>query len=242
MALIKQADDLLRRYEQKVLFTYDDSKYPTKPYKSGPIGGTLTIGLGHTGPDAAPGRTITDAQAEAWYAADVAKHEARVRRLVKVPLSESQLGALVVWDFNTEALETSTLLKKLNKGQYDAVPAEMQKWNHTHINGKLVVSDGLTERRAAEVALWQAVPMAVTTLAPSDTRRNPSAVGVPAPKVTTPAEWLTPGNVPTVGGVGAGILAAVSGNTILSVVLGIIALAGFGIGAYFYIQSRRVPK
>uniref|UniRef100_UPI0039A52C6D lysozyme n=1 Tax=Bartonella sp. cb54 TaxID=3385560 RepID=UPI0039A52C6D len=43
-----------------------------------------------------------------------------------------------------------TLLKKLNKGDYEAVPAELQRW--TKAGGKRL--QGLVNRRAAEAGLW----------------------------------------------------------------------------------------
>src|SRR5690606_433369 len=78
----------------------------------------------------------------------------RVERLVKVPLTDNQFAALVSFDFNTGKLHSSTLLKKLNKGDYDAVPAELMKWVNVWINGKFKKSQGLVNRRSAEVGLW----------------------------------------------------------------------------------------
>uniref|UniRef100_UPI000565A463 lysozyme n=1 Tax=Bartonella florencae TaxID=928210 RepID=UPI000565A463 len=50
----------------------------------------------------------------------------------------------------TKAFSKSTLLKKLNQGDYEAVPSELQKWNK--VGGKPFV--GLSNRRAAEAGLW----------------------------------------------------------------------------------------
>ncbi len=41
-------------------------------------------------------------------------------------------------------------MKKLNQGDYEAVPVELQKWNK--VGGKLLA--GLANRRAAEAGLW----------------------------------------------------------------------------------------
>jgi lysozyme len=75
---------------------------------------------------------------------------------VKVDLTDNQFGALVMFAFNAGigAFKGSTLLKKLNHGNYNAVPAELPKWNKTTIDGKKVVSNGLVNRRAAEAGLW----------------------------------------------------------------------------------------
>ncbi|NOV20955.1 lysozyme [Ensifer adhaerens] len=113
-----------------------------------------TIGYGHTSaagaPVVKPGMVITEARAEEILRADLAVFEGRVERLVKVPLNDNQHAALVSFGFNTGKLHSSTLLKKLNAGNYDAVPAELMKW--VHAGGKRV--KGLVNRRAAEAGLW----------------------------------------------------------------------------------------
>ena len=96
------------------------------------VAGVLTIGYGHTSaagaPKVTPGMAIGDKDAERILKSDLAKFEARVERLVKVPLTDNQFAALVSFDFNTGALDKSTLLKKLNKGDYAAVPVELKRW------------------------------------------------------------------------------------------------------------------
>jgi lysozyme len=118
--------------------------------------GVLTIGYGHTGKDVVPGLTITQADADQLLASDLVEAENAVSRLVKVPLSDNQFGALVSFTFNvgTSAFAGSSLLKKLNAGDYEAEPAELAKWNKGTVNGKKVVLPGLTNRRAAEAGIW----------------------------------------------------------------------------------------
>ena len=114
-----------------------------------------TIGYGHTS-DAFmkvyKGLTITEVQAEAALIHDANEAATAIKRLVKVPLTENQMGALVSFVFNIGigAFGTSTLLRKLNAGDYNAVPAELARWNKN--DGK--VMKGLTNRRAAEAGLW----------------------------------------------------------------------------------------
>lgn len=121
--------------------------------------GVWTLGVGHTsaaGPPAVkPGMEITNAQAMKILANDLVKFENGVDSLVKVPLKQNQFDALVSFAFNVGlgALGKSTLLKKLNAGQYDAVPAELMKW--TKAGGKEL--PGLVRRRRAEAALWRGV-------------------------------------------------------------------------------------
>lgn len=129
---------LVKNWEGRKLLAYYDG------------GGVLTIGYGSTGKHVKPGMRISEEQAERLLMDDLDRFEKRVASLVKVPLNDNQFAALVSFDFNTGAIHKSTLLKKLNKGDYAAVPSELMKW--VNDNGKRV--QGLVNRRKAEVALW----------------------------------------------------------------------------------------
>lgn len=129
---------LIKQWEGRKLTAYRD------------VVGVLTIGYGSTGPHVKPGMTITEAEAEALLRKDLSRFEARVDRLVTVPLTDNQFAALVSFDFNTGAIDKSTLLKKLNKRDYNSVPSELMKW--VNAGGKKV--QGLVNRRAAEAGLW----------------------------------------------------------------------------------------
>lgn len=110
-----------------------------------------TIGYGHTRTVHA-GMVITNAQAELLLDEDLQIFERAVTRLVIVPLSDNQFSALVCFTYNVGIanLETSTLLKLLNRGWYEQVPAQLMRWNRA--NGE--VFGGLARRRAAEGRLW----------------------------------------------------------------------------------------
>jgi lysozyme len=115
----------------------------------------VTIGYGQTRRDGKPiklGETITEAEASQWLVNELARVTGVIQRLVKVPLTDNQLGALVSFVYNVgdTAFSNSTLLKKLNAGDYAAVPAQLARWNKN--DGK--VMEGLTNRRAAEAGLW----------------------------------------------------------------------------------------
>ena len=118
--------------------------------------GVWTIGYGHTSASGSPvvfeKMTITQREADEILKSDLRKFEEAINRLVQVPLNQSQFDALVSLSFNIgiDRFGKSTLLKKLNAGDYDAVPNEMMRWNRI---GKKV-SKGLTNRRAKEAALW----------------------------------------------------------------------------------------
>ena len=91
-------------------------------------GGVLTIGYGSTR-DVRAGQRITQVEAERRLLQDLAVSEAAVDRLVRVPLTDGQHGALVSWIFNVGegAAAKSTLIRKLNSGDYDAVPVELMR-------------------------------------------------------------------------------------------------------------------
>lgn len=130
----------LKRYEGLRLTSYRD------------IVGVWTLGYGSTGSHVKPGMTITEPEAEALLRKDLSRFEAAVTNLVKVKLTDNQFAALVSFSFNVGigAFQKSTLLKKLNAGNYNAVPAELMKW--TKAGGRQV--QGLVNRRAQEGALW----------------------------------------------------------------------------------------
>ncbi|PKP53802.1 MAG: muraminidase [Bacteroidetes bacterium HGW-Bacteroidetes-1] len=115
-----------------------------------------TIGYGHTGPTLGKptpqGMTISDFDAETLLKKDMAKFEDVVTKHVKVPLSQNQFDALVSFTFNVGAgaFASSTLLKLLNQGKYDEVPAQFLRWNKG--GGKVLA--GLVRRRKSEAHLF----------------------------------------------------------------------------------------
>lgn len=121
--------------------------------------GIWTLGIGHTSaagpPKVEPGMRITVQEAYDILNRDLDQYEAAVNKYVKVPLTQNQFDALVsfVYNVGVGAFQKSTLLKKLNAGQYNAVPGELMKW--TKAGGKELA--GLVRRRRAEAALWRGV-------------------------------------------------------------------------------------
>lgn len=113
--------------------------------------GLWTIGYGHTH-TVRPDMKLTTEEAEQLLDDDLRTFEAAVTRLVKVPLTDNQFSALVCFAFNVGIanLERSTLLRLLNRGWYEQVPAQLTRWNRAH--GEVL--GGLARRRAAEGRLW----------------------------------------------------------------------------------------
>ncbi len=117
------------------------------------VAGLRTIGFGHR---LAPGEQypigINLSQAEAILSRDLAIAEAAIEHLVKVTLTQGQFDALVDFVFNLGAgrLASSTLLRYLNSGKYDAAAWELLAWDHaaSHEIASLKL------RREAEFQLW----------------------------------------------------------------------------------------
>lgn len=116
------------------------------------VGGRFAIGYGHSiGPDEEL-ETVTPKQAEALLGQDLAVAEGAVNRLVRVALTQGQFDALVDFAFNVGAgrLAGSTLLARLNRGDYAGAAEEFLRWEYVGD----AVSAGLKGRRQAERAVF----------------------------------------------------------------------------------------
>lgn len=217
-------------WEGRVMFAYDDAFYPPRPAKPGDvIKGTLTAGSGHTGFDVYAGMVVTDAMVDRWFAHDTALAAAAVEKYVTVPLNDNQFGALVDWTYNAGrgALASSTLLRKLNAGDYASVPAELKRWVYTTVDGRKVISNGLKARRAHEAMLWIAPAAANNNIPPTP---GATQVGTTTPKVK-PGEQVAGGAV--VAGGAAAIAAGVPWPYVLAVAI------GAAIAVVILIRSRK---
>jgi GH24 family phage-related lysozyme (muramidase) len=98
------------------------------------------------------GMTIKEETAERLLRTGLVSYESDVSKLVKVKLTQGQFDALVSFAYNLGPLplSTSTLLKKLNTGDYACAADEFPRWNKA--GGKVL--PGLTRRREAERALF----------------------------------------------------------------------------------------
>lgn len=113
--------------------------------------GVWTIGVGHTA-TAKPGMMITTDQAMDLLRKDVEKFEYVVNNVVKVQLSQNQFDSLVSFVFNigATAFKNSTLLKKLNSGDYAGAANQFSRW----IRAGGIESNGLKKRRSIERSVF----------------------------------------------------------------------------------------
>ena len=118
--------------------------------------GVWTIGYGHTGKvdgkAVSLGMRITQTKAAQLLREDLASFEAAVNAAVKTLITQNMFDALVSFSYNcgAGALRNSTLLRKLNAGDYLGAADEFPKWNKA--GGKVL--NGLVRRREAERKLF----------------------------------------------------------------------------------------
>jgi lysozyme len=154
MLMSQRGQAMLEQWEAFKLHVYKDSA------------GLPTIGVGHllTKSELTSGKIIingvavryanglTQQQVNDLLAQDLKPAEQAVTSGVKVALNQNQFDALTSFAFNvgTGAFSGSTLLKVLNQGQYNQVPAQLMRWKHS--GGQ--VTQGLINRREDEIKLW----------------------------------------------------------------------------------------
>lgn len=188
-------------------------------------GGVWTIGYGSTDKEYAySGNKISEEKAEWLLKCDLARAESAVERLVTAELSDNQFAALVSFVFNvgTAAFKKSTLLKKLNKGDYNCVPSELARWNKD--NGKVV--EGLVNRRAAEAGLWALGAFIASAPVEAAVSHRPAITPERVAMLSTAA-----------GSVGA--LSVFDGNGPVQWVIAAVILGIFVVGVVLFLKERR---
>lgn len=166
MTVSQNGRDLIKGYESAEPNPYQDSA------------GLLTIGVGHlldldhkngvsksewAAYDALgyPRKNLTDEQMDGLFAHDLGPKEDDVNGMLKVPVTPEMFDSLVSLTFNIgpgkaggkTGLLNSDLLAKLNKGDYDSLPAQFSRF--VYAGG--AKSKGLKRRRMKEVLTF-AVP------------------------------------------------------------------------------------
>lgn len=145
---------VIQHYEGRVLTAYPD------PLSGGP---PWTCGWGATGAGIGPGTVWTSQQCDDRLVSDLVSRESDASAAIRVPMTQGQFDAFVSLLFNVGHGSPikdgivrlrndypSTLLRKLNAGDYDGARAEFARW----ISPGSSVEHGLRRRRAAEQALW----------------------------------------------------------------------------------------
>jgi lysozyme len=140
MNISQEGISLIKRFEGCRLEAYLDSV------------GIPTIAYGRI-KNVKMGDTCTQEQAENWLQEELPEYEGYINDMVNVPLDQNQFDSLCSWVYNLgpNNLSESTLLRVLNDGKYDEVPAQIKRWNKA--GGKVL--EGLMRRREAEALLFE---------------------------------------------------------------------------------------
>ncbi len=149
LSVIPEAVNLIKNFEGFRSSAYIDTS------------GLPVIGYGQTkvnGSTVTLGQYITQSQADTALEQELYHIQQLVLSHVKVDLNPYQLGALTSLVYNAGAviLKDSTLIRKLNAGDYIGAAKEFIRWNKANQGGNLVVYPGLTKRRLAEQKLFLA--------------------------------------------------------------------------------------
>lgn len=144
MSVSNKGVDLICEFEGKRLVAYDDGV------------GVWTIGFGTikypSGNRVKKGDTCTLEQAKEYMRHDLIEFEHAVNSSVKAPLNQNQFDALVSLAYNigSSAFKSSTLVKKLNAGDYQGAADQFNVW--INAGGKRM--QGLVNRRDREKLLF----------------------------------------------------------------------------------------
>jgi lysozyme len=154
MKTSEQGIALIKNFESCKLKAYPDPKTGGVPF---------TIGWGAVGPDIGPDTVWTQDQADDRLIKDIEAREAIINQYVTAPLTQGMFDAMVSILMNVgfgsatrngiirlKSGEPSTLLAKLNAGDYEGAANEFGRW----ISPGSPVERGLKRRRAAEVKMF----------------------------------------------------------------------------------------
>ena len=202
--------------------------------------GVLTIGYGRTR-GVTEGQTTTEAAERKWLREELEKMRTVIRRAAKVTLAPEHEAALLSWAYNVglDAALNSTLMRKLSRGQYGAVPEELMRWNKARDpkTGKLRQLSGLARRRADEAALWASA--GGTDPTPGIAAEAPR----PKPPVASPSLWgLIIAAVPQIWAQVEPLrdaLASLVGADEAAMILGLLTLTGVALIGWRWWTARR---
>lgn len=147
MSALAYAVALIKRWEGCELKAYPDP---------GTGGDPWTIGWGSTGPGIKKGVVWTQAQADDRLALDVGRFMRGVSSVIKVKVSDSELGALtsLAYNIGIGAFRGSTLLRLFNAGDKEGAAKQFGRWNKA--DGR--VMKGLVSRRSDERSVFERPP------------------------------------------------------------------------------------
>lgn len=131
-------------------FIKDNEGLRLIPYQD--EGGVWTVGYGHTGTDVIPGLKYTMDQVNELFLKDITEFEDELNGMLKVAVTQNQFDSLMDFVYNEgpAALHRSTLLKRVNVGDFQGAAKEFLKWDI--VAGR--PDPGLLKRRRADKTLF----------------------------------------------------------------------------------------
>jgi lysozyme len=154
--------------------------------------GVWTIGYGITagagiGVNPKPGDRVTREQADQHLRAALDRFARQIRPLITAPINDNEFGAFLSLAYNigVGGFGRSSALRHFNAGDKAKAAAAIKLWNKATVGGKRQVLQGLVNRRAEEVVLFQ-----TPASAPQRAPQRPSAPVAPAPAPKAES-WLT---------------------------------------------------
>jgi lysozyme len=148
-AILALAMPLVKRWEALRLSPYRcPAGFPTIGYGARFYPGGRAVAM--------EDRAITPGEADAFLAHTLRVVLARLKRsIARVPAAHQGAAMLsLAYNIGEGNFARSTLLAEFNAGDIAGACAEFPKWCHAHAGGKLVVLEGLRQRRQAEAALF----------------------------------------------------------------------------------------
>lgn len=126
--------------------------FSATPYRDS--AGVATIGYGTTRGVTMGSKAITPQEADHLMEGDIERFHRELVQLVKVPLAQNEYDALMSFIYNLGAsnLASSTLLRRLNAGEYTAAADEFLRW--VYAGGRKLA--GLVTRRKQEKEIFLA--------------------------------------------------------------------------------------
>lgn len=137
---------ILKPFEKYMQYVYPD------------IAGIDTVGYGHVvleGEDFSQGLSEPDATYLLWLDAETRFDQ--IDPVIQVELTVNQYAAILslVFNIGVNAFKNSTLLRKLNAGDFDGAAEQFMVWNKARVGGVLTVVRGLTNRRLSEKEVFE---------------------------------------------------------------------------------------
>lgn len=143
---IELAMNLIAKLESFRAIPYRDSK------------GKLTLGYGATSIANRPitiNDRCTEAQAKFWLQSRILEGFNRLDMFCRVnslELEDNQAATILSFIYNVgfTGFQNSSISRDLISGQIDKVATDLMQWNKVRVNGNLVFSPGLSNRRTEE--------------------------------------------------------------------------------------------